>query len=55
MRVSIAPMIKTLEIKEDEAEDVDKDQEEEAFMVPISITMKKAIMLLMPSMIRKDR
>ena len=43
MRVSIAPMIKTLEIREEEVEDVDKVQEEEAFVVPISIAMKKVI------------
>ena len=41
MKVSTTPMIKTLEIREEEAEDVDKDQEEEAFMVPIFIEMKK--------------
>ena len=46
MRVSTAPMIKTLEIREDEVEDVDKDQEGEASMVPISIVMKKVIMPL---------
>ena len=46
MRVSIAPMIKILEIREDEVEDVDKDQEEEAFMVPVSIAMKKVIVPL---------
>ena len=43
MRVSIGPMIKTLEIREDEVEDMDKDQEEEASMVPISIAMRKFI------------
>ena len=40
MRVSTAPMIKTLGIREEEVEDVDKDQEEKASM---------------PSMARKDR
>ena len=45
MRVSTAPMIKTLEIKEEEVEDVDKDQEEEASMVPISIAMKVIVPL----------
>ena len=44
MRVSTAPMIKTLEIKEEEVEDMDK--EEEASIVPISIVMKKVIMTL---------
>ena len=43
MRVSTAPMIKTLEIREEEVEDVDKVQEEEASVVPISIAMKKFI------------
>ena len=46
MRVSTARTIKTLEIREDEVEDVDKDQEEEAFVVPISIAMKKVIVPL---------
>ena len=48
IRVSTAPVIKTLEIKEEEAEDVDvdKDQEEEASVVPIFIVMKKVIMPL---------
>ena len=46
MRVSTAPMIKTLEIREEEVEDVDKVQEEEAFVVPISIAMKKVIVPL---------
>ena len=46
MRVSTTPMIKNLEIKEDEAKDMDKDQEEEASMVPIFIAMKKVIMPL---------
>ncbi|OYD06055.1 hypothetical protein [Paludifilum halophilum] len=44
MRVSTAPMIKTLEIREKEVEEMEK--EEEAFMVPISIAMKKVIMPL---------
>ena len=43
MRFSTDPMIKTLEIKEDEAEHMDKDQEEEAFVVPIFIAIKKVI------------
>ena len=46
MRVSTTPMIKTLEIREEEAEDMDKDQEEEVSMVPISIAMKKVIVPL---------
>ena len=46
MRVSTALMIKTLGIREEEVEDVDKDQEEEASVVPIFITMKKVIMPL---------
>ena len=46
MRVLTTPVIKTLEIKEEEVEDVDKDWEEEASMVPIFIAMKKVIMLL---------
>ena len=46
MRVSIAPVIKTLGIREEEVEDVDKDQEEEASMIPIFIAMKKLIMPL---------
>ena len=46
MRVSIAPVIKNLEIREEEVEGVDKDQEEEASMVPISIAMKKVIVPL---------
>ena len=33
MQVSTTPVIKTLGIKEEEVEDVDKDQAEEAFMV----------------------
>ena len=44
MRVSTAPVLKTLEIREEEVEDVGK--EEEAFVVPISIAMKKVIMPL---------
>ena len=43
MRVSTALVIKTLEIREEEVEDVDKVQEEEASVVPISIAMKKVI------------
>ena len=43
MRVSTTLVIKTLEIREEEAEDMDKEQEEEASMVPISIAMKKVI------------
>ena len=46
MRVSTASVIKTLEVKEEEVEDVDKVQEEEAFVVPIFIAMKKFIMLM---------
>ena len=46
MRVSTARMIKTLEIREEEIEDVDKVHEEEASMVPIFIAMKKVIMPL---------
>ena len=46
MRVSTTPMIKTFKIREEELEDVDKVQEEEAFMVPISIGIKKVIMPL---------
>ena len=46
MRVSTALMIKNLEIKEGEVEDVDKVQEEEASMVPIFVTMKNVIMHL---------
>ena len=46
MRVSTTSMIKTLEVREDEVEDVDKVQEEEAFVVPIFIAMKKVIMPL---------
>ena len=43
MRVSTTPVIKNLEIREEEVEDVDKVQEEEASVVPISIAMKKVI------------
>ena len=46
MRVSTAPVIKILEIREEEAEGVDKDQEEEASMVLFFIAMKKVIMPL---------
>ena len=46
MRVSTTPVIKTLEIREDKAEDMDKGQEEETFMIPISIVMKKVIVPL---------
>ena len=46
MRVSITLMIKTLEIREEEVEDVDKVQEEEASVIHISITMKKVIVPL---------
>ena len=46
MRVSTAPMIKTLEIREEEVEGIHKDQEEEASMVPIFIAMKKVIVPL---------
>ena len=46
MRVSTALMIKTLEIREEEVEDVDKVQEEDSFVVPISIVMKKVIVPL---------
>ena len=42
MRVSTTLVIKTLEIREEEVEDVDK--EEEASMLPISIAMEKVIM-----------
>ena len=45
MRVLTTPMIKTLEIREEEEKDMGKDQEEEASMVPISIAMKKVIYL----------
>ena len=36
-------MIKNLKIKEEEVEDVDKVQEEEAFVVLVTIAMKKVI------------
>ena len=39
MRVST----KTLETREEEVEDVDKDQVEEASVVPVTIAMKKVI------------
>ena len=45
-RVSTALVIKTLEIREEEVEDVDKVQEEEAFVVPIFIAMEKVIVPL---------
>ena len=44
MRVPTTLVIKTLEIREEEVEDVDKVQEEEASVVPIFIAMKKVIM-----------
>ena len=46
MRVSTTPVIKNLGIKEEEVEDMDKDQEEEAFVVLVFIAMKKDIMHL---------
>ena len=46
MRVSTTPMIKTLKIREEEVEDVDKVQEDEASVVPIFIAMKKVIVHL---------
>ena len=46
MRVSTTPVIKTFEIKEEETEDVDKDQEEDSSVVPIFIAMKKVIVPL---------
>ena len=46
MRVSTTPVIKTLGIREEEVEDVDKDQEEEASVVPVFIAMKKVIVHL---------
>ena len=46
IRVSITPVIKTLEIREDKIGDVDKGQEEEASIVTISIVMKKVIVPL---------
>ena len=55
MRVSTTPVIKTLKIKEEEVEDVDKDQEEEPSVVPVFITMKKVIVHLNALNDRKDR
>ena len=46
MRDLTTPVIKNLEIREEKEEDVDKVQEEEASMVPISIKMKKFIVPL---------
>ena len=46
MRVSTAPVIKILEIKDEEVQVEGVDKEEEAFMVPISIAMKKVIVPL---------
>ena len=46
MRFSTTLVIKTLGIKEEEVEDMDKDQEEEAFVVPVFIVMKKVIVHL---------
>ena len=46
MTVSTTTMIKTLEIKEEEVEDIEKVLEEEAFMVPIFIAMEKVIVLM---------
>ena len=46
MRVLTTPVIKTLGIREEEVEDMDKDQEEEASMVPFFIATKKVIMPL---------
>ena len=43
MRVSTTHVIKTLEIKEEEVEDMDKVQEEEAFVLSFFIAMKKVI------------
>ena len=40
-RVSTAPVIKILEIREEEVEDMENVQEEESFVVPIFIVMKK--------------
>ena len=45
-KVSTTLVIKTLEIKEEEVEDVDKVQEEEASMAPIFIAIKKVIVPL---------
>ena len=46
MRVSTNCVIKTLDIREEEVEDIDKVQEDEAFVVPVSIVMKKVIVPL---------
>ena len=46
MRVSTTLVIKTLGIREEEVEDMDKNQEEEASVVPIFIAMKKVIVHL---------
>ena len=46
MRVSTTPVIKTLGIREEEVDDMDKDQEEEASMVLVFIAMKKVIVHL---------
>ena len=46
MRLSTTLVIKTLEIKEEEVEGMEKDQEEEASVVPIFIAMKKVIVPL---------
>ena len=46
MRILTTPMIKNLETREEEVEDMDKVQEEEAFVVPIFIAMKKVIVPL---------
>ena len=46
MWVSTAPMIKNLEIREEDIEGMEKDQKEEAFMVSIFIAMKKFIVHL---------
>ena len=43
MKISTNSMIKTLESREVKAEDMEKVQEEEAFVVPVSIVMKKVI------------
>ena len=45
-RVSTTLMIKTLEIREEEVENMDKVQEEGASMLPIFIAMKKVIISL---------
>ena len=39
-------MIKTLEIRDEEPEDMEKDQQEEVYVVPIFIAMKKVILPL---------